>query len=45
MDDCDRFSYLVRKVVGKRLTYSELTGKTKNPPGSLLSDGSRAGLS
>ncbi|MGA2133990.1 MAG: IS1595 family transposase [Bryobacteraceae bacterium] len=28
MDDGDRFSYLVRKVVGKRLTYDELTGKT-----------------
>src|SRR5579883_3278880 len=27
MDDGDRFSYLVRKVVGKRLTYAELTGK------------------
>jgi transposase-like protein len=28
MDDADRFSYLVRKIVGKRLTYAELTGKT-----------------
>ena len=28
MDDCDRFSYLVRKIVGKRLTYAQLTGKT-----------------
>jgi hypothetical protein len=27
MSDADRFSYLVRKVVGKRLTYAELTGK------------------
>jgi hypothetical protein len=27
MEDAQRFSYLVRKVVGKRLTYSELTGK------------------
>jgi transposase-like protein len=27
MSDKDRFSYLVRKVVGKRLTYAELTGK------------------
>jgi hypothetical protein len=27
MSDKDRFSYLVRKVVGKRLTYKELTGK------------------
>lgn len=29
MDDCDRCSYLVRKIVGKRLTYAELTGKTE----------------
>jgi transposase-like protein len=29
MDDGDRFSYLVRKIVGKRLTYAELTGKTE----------------
>jgi hypothetical protein len=27
MSDRDRFNYLVRKVVGKRLTYAELTGK------------------
>ena len=27
MSDADRFSYLVRKVVGKRLTYAELIGK------------------
>ena len=27
MSDGDRFSYLVRKIVGKRLTYKELTGK------------------
>ncbi len=27
MKDADRFSFLVRKVVGKRLTYAELTGK------------------
>jgi len=27
MSDADRFSYLIRKVVGKRLTYAELTGK------------------
>ncbi|MGA2275659.1 MAG: IS1595 family transposase [Bryobacteraceae bacterium] len=31
MNDADRFSYLVRKVVGKRLTYAELTGKTGAP--------------
>jgi len=29
MSDADRFSYLVRKIVGKRLTYAELTGKTE----------------
>ncbi|HEX4231580.1 MAG TPA: transposase [Bryobacteraceae bacterium] len=29
MRDGNRFSCLVRKVVGKRLTYKELTGKTK----------------
>jgi transposase-like protein len=33
MDDGDRFSYLVRKVVGKRLTYKELTGKTGQAEG------------
>ena len=27
MNDADRFSFLVRKIVGKRLTYAELTGK------------------
>jgi len=32
MEDADRFSYLVRKVVGKRLTYAELTGKTGATP-------------
>jgi hypothetical protein len=34
MRDGDRFSYLVRKVTGKRLTYAELTGKTEAGPGS-----------
>jgi transposase-like protein len=29
MSDADRFSFLVRKIVGKRLTYAELTGKTE----------------
>jgi len=29
MDDGHRFSFLMRKVVGKRLTYAELTGKTQ----------------
>jgi transposase-like protein len=32
MSDADRFSYLVRKAVGKRLTYAELTGKTEQGP-------------
>jgi transposase-like protein len=32
MSDADRFSYLVRKIVGKRLTYAELTGKTEAGP-------------
>jgi transposase-like protein len=29
LGDADRFSYLIRKCVGKRLTYAELTGKTE----------------
>ncbi len=32
MSDADRFSFLVRKIVGKRLTYAELTGKTEEGP-------------
>lgn len=32
MDDADRFSFLVRKIVGKRLTYADLTGKTEQGP-------------
>jgi transposase-like protein len=28
MDDAQRFSYVIRKIVGKRLTYAELIGKT-----------------
>lgn len=32
MSDADRFSYLVRKIVNKRLTYAELTGKTEQGP-------------
>jgi len=32
MSDADRFSFLVRKVVGKRLTYAQLTGKTEEGP-------------
>jgi ISXO2-like transposase domain len=30
MSDSDRFSMLVRKVVGKRLTYKELSGKMES---------------
>jgi transposase-like protein len=30
MNDAQRFSYLVRKIVGKRLTYAELTGKDQS---------------
>jgi transposase-like protein len=30
MEDSERFSYLVRKAVGKRLTYDELTGKLES---------------
>jgi hypothetical protein len=32
LGDADRFSMLVRKIVGKRLTYAELTGKTEQGP-------------
>jgi hypothetical protein len=32
MKDGDRFSFLVRKVIGKRITYKELTGKTEGLP-------------
>jgi transposase-like protein len=32
MSDADRFSFLVRKVAGKRLTYAELIGKTEAGP-------------
>jgi hypothetical protein len=31
MDDGQRFVYLMRKIVGKRLTYAELTGKVQPP--------------
>jgi transposase-like protein len=34
MNDADRFSFLVRKIVGKRLTYAELIGKTEAGPSS-----------
>jgi transposase-like protein len=29
MDDSERFSYVMRKIVGKRIMYKELTGKTE----------------
>src|SRR5207302_10045556 len=29
MTDADRFDFAVRQIVGKRLTYAELTGKTE----------------
>jgi hypothetical protein len=32
MSDADRFSYLVRKIVGKRLTYAELIGRAGERP-------------
>ncbi len=32
MNDAQRFSYLCRKIVGKRLTYDELTGKVGEIP-------------
>ena len=31
MNDSNRFTYLMRKIVGKRLTYAELTGKNEQP--------------
>jgi len=32
MNDSQRFTYAMRKIVGKRLTYAELTGKTEEGP-------------
>jgi hypothetical protein len=32
MTDADRFTFAMRKIVGKRLTYTELTGKTEERP-------------
>ncbi len=32
MTDADRFQYAMRKIVGKRLTYAELTGKQGESP-------------
>jgi hypothetical protein len=34
MGDGGRFSYLVPKIVRKRLTYDELTGQLSEPEGS-----------
>ncbi len=31
MNDANRFSFVMRKIVGKRLTYRQLTGKTDAP--------------
>jgi len=31
MSDVERFSYLLRKVIGKRLTYEQLIGKERSP--------------
>lgn len=38
MDDCDRFRYVMRKIVGKRLTYDELTGKLEEGPKETIGD-------
>lgn len=32
MDDANRFRYAMRKIIGKRLTYAELIGKTEDLP-------------
>ena len=32
MNDAQRFSYAMRNIVGRRLTYAELTGKTEEGP-------------
>jgi transposase-like protein len=32
MNDAERFTFAMRKIVGKRLTYAELTGKTEAGP-------------
>jgi len=32
MNDAERFTYAMRKIVGKRLTYAQLTGKTEAGP-------------
>jgi transposase-like protein len=35
MSDADRFSYLVRKITGKRLTYAQLIGREDERPGAF----------
>lgn len=32
LNDSDRFVYALSQIVGKRLTYKELTGKSKEEP-------------
>jgi hypothetical protein len=32
MDDADRFTAVMRQIVGRRLTYKELTGKLEDGP-------------
>jgi hypothetical protein len=32
MNDADRFSLALTQIIGKRLTYAELTGKTSERP-------------
>jgi hypothetical protein len=32
MNDADRFSAVMKQIVGKRLTYKELTGKLEDGP-------------
>jgi hypothetical protein len=38
MDDEHRFRYAMRKIVGKRLTYAELTGKMEDPEARTTAD-------
>ena len=35
MDDSDRFKAVMKQVVGKRLTYEQLTGKLESGPTPL----------
>jgi hypothetical protein len=43
MNDSRRFSYVVLKIVGKRLTHSELIGKTEGSPGMKKGHPSKRG--